>query len=327
MTPTLIIPGAQKSGTTTLFRLLAGHPRISPSEPKETHFFSSPLDRQWAAAYADHFPATTVAGDAWRLEASTSYLFLQDVPGRIADRLGDAARYVVVLREPIERSLSAHWHMVRNGTEHRPLDTVLDALPDRAEDLKQIEDERIAAAVRARTVEWARYAARFDDPAWPFRYLSNSLYGTHLDRLISACSPKHVLVIFTSELRDDPAGCVARVLEFVGLEDPYDPDDLDQVDNRSSSSTLVARRGRLPGIARSMQRFVPPSVRRALRNATGGLWPTLMTDTAVQPRPSADSLTELRSLFAPDLKRLEEIAGISAPSEWSAPSGESDSRG
>ncbi|MBK9174800.1 MAG: hypothetical protein IPM46_00380 [Flavobacteriales bacterium] len=57
MSPKLIIIGAQKAGTTTLFDLLSQHPKVIPPAVKEIDFFSS--DDQSGAgltAYWKSFP-------------------------------------------------------------------------------------------------------------------------------------------------------------------------------------------------------------------------------------------------------------------------------
>ncbi len=43
--PRLIIPGAMKAGTTSLFAYLEGHPQLAPSHEKEVHYFDMNFHR------------------------------------------------------------------------------------------------------------------------------------------------------------------------------------------------------------------------------------------------------------------------------------------
>ena len=54
--PNLIIPGAQKSGTSSLHAWLADHPQCVMSQPKEPMFFSRSDLRHGIAQYSKCFP-------------------------------------------------------------------------------------------------------------------------------------------------------------------------------------------------------------------------------------------------------------------------------
>lgn len=66
--PDFIIVGAMRSGSTSLFRYLAGHPQVFVARTKELHYFDWHYDRGlgW---YASHFagaPSECVTGEATR---------------------------------------------------------------------------------------------------------------------------------------------------------------------------------------------------------------------------------------------------------------------
>lgn len=95
--PRLIIPGAMKAGTTSLFEYLDGHPQLVPSREKEVHYFDMHFHRGigW---YARQFPRCRAAGGAAALpfESSPYYLFEPRVPARV--------------REPCSASLQCAFH-------------------------------------------------------------------------------------------------------------------------------------------------------------------------------------------------------------------------
>lgn len=132
--PNLFLVGAMKSGTTTLHELLAGHPEIAMSEPKEPcHFISGELlqrlwPEMWARgywrdeqAYLNIFPNKQNA--IWRGESSTDYTKRPLIDG-IAKRIAaynPEARIVYIMRDPVERTISHYWHMAELRGEKRSL--------------------------------------------------------------------------------------------------------------------------------------------------------------------------------------------------------------
>lgn len=112
-TPSIIIAGVQKCGTTALYDALCRHegiegpayvfPESSPHAPKELHFFDSTirrkLGRQW---YESHFEPTA----ARKVEATPEYCISRKNIAEMAAMLPHA-HIVLILREPLTRLLSA----------------------------------------------------------------------------------------------------------------------------------------------------------------------------------------------------------------------------
>lgn len=101
--------GAQKCASSWLHSLLATHPQVGASRPKEVDFFSYYFDRgfRW---YESHFPA----GKPLRFENAPSYFHDPRAPGRLRGFAPDA-RIIALLRDPVERAYSNHLHEVIKG--------------------------------------------------------------------------------------------------------------------------------------------------------------------------------------------------------------------
>lgn len=108
--PTFIGVGAQKAATTWLHDVLAAHPDVFVSEPKELDFFTSFYNRghEW---YERHFAGTAAKA---RGETSPSYLWEPAAPAR-AHAYNPDLKIVAVLRDPVARAFSNHLHEVRKG--------------------------------------------------------------------------------------------------------------------------------------------------------------------------------------------------------------------
>jgi hypothetical protein len=136
--PNLFIIGSMKSGTTYLHRLLASHPSIFMSEPKEPCAFVEPdqLRPLWPWAwdqgywrdrerYFQLFQSTGAAKIVGTGSVYYTHLPLAtDVPKRI-HQFNPDSRLIYVMRDPIERAVSHYWHQVRWHKEHRSLSSAI----------------------------------------------------------------------------------------------------------------------------------------------------------------------------------------------------------
>ena len=107
----LLLIGAMKCGTSTLFRHLAGHPEIAPSSIKEPEYFSE---------YQGHRTDPGDYSDLWQfdplrhryaLEASTGYTKFPLEP-HVPDRIKEAGlnpRFIYAVRDPIRR-MESHFN-------------------------------------------------------------------------------------------------------------------------------------------------------------------------------------------------------------------------
>jgi Sulfotransferase family len=105
--PNLIIAGVSKAGTTSLFRYLAQHPDVSPSDVKELRYFQ-PLrhggDLEPLHTYASHFADRS--HERYAMEATPGYFYGGRALAEGLNKTLPEARVVVSLRDPVERCWS-----------------------------------------------------------------------------------------------------------------------------------------------------------------------------------------------------------------------------
>lgn len=129
--PDFFIIGAQKAGTTWLWSMLEQHPGTSLPEEKEIHYFgSSELYAKGDDWYYNHFK--NLDSDKVIGEASTSHFYenvpywhnksdqiefdksLPTIPELILQKFPEA-KFIVVLRDPVRRAISAYSHWMKQG--------------------------------------------------------------------------------------------------------------------------------------------------------------------------------------------------------------------
>ncbi len=117
-TPNLIIAGAPKCGTSSLFFWLGAHPEVCPSKVKETYFLADSVNHfnqkanihdHGLAAYGKFF--NSVKDEKWLLEATPVYIY-QNTPLQIISKLPNSVKVIFILRKPADR-LYSHWKFNR----------------------------------------------------------------------------------------------------------------------------------------------------------------------------------------------------------------------
>jgi len=208
VTPNFFVIGAPKCGTTALTEYLRMHPRIFISQPKEPRFWCSDLKKnpnaeRWAGApenvdqYLKLFQGATPEHLAVG-EGSTLYLFSTAAVPRILE-FNPVARFIVMVREPVELFHSWHSYLVRQFQEEAEC-------PERAWDLQ------------AQRSEGASVPARCDIPD-KLQYRRILALGSQLERLFQLVDREQVHVIFHEDFAANTAHEYARVLHFLGVPD------------------------------------------------------------------------------------------------------------
>ncbi|MBI2711041.1 MAG: sulfotransferase [Actinobacteria bacterium] len=225
--PDFVIVGAQRCGTTSLYRHLREHPQVRfPRATKGTHWFDEHGLRpeSW---YRANFPLerarrrAAAAGAPMRVgEACPYYLFHPSVPAWMADAL-PGARLIVLLRDPVERAWSQYRHEVARGYETLPFADALDA-----------EAARLAGADAVLEVRGARHESHQHHS-----YVARGRYAEQLQRVWSAFPRDRVLVAFSADLEREPVATLGRITDFLDLP-PLPPIQLPRWNQRPPGGVL-----------------------------------------------------------------------------------------
>lgn len=208
--PSFLIVGAQRCGTTSLYRSLARHPLVLKAVwRKGVHYFDVAYHRG-PAWYRAHFPlAATVRRVARRegrmplaFESSPYYLFHPLAAERIARDL-PGVKVIVLVRDPVERAWSAHAHELARGFETEPSFERAVALE---EERLAGEEERLRREPHATSHAHRHHA-----------YLARGRYADQLDRLAAHLGRDRVLVLDSGDLFADPRPAFERLYAFLGL--------------------------------------------------------------------------------------------------------------
>ncbi|MEO6349504.1 MAG: sulfotransferase [Candidatus Limnocylindrales bacterium] len=312
--PDTFIIGAPKSGTTSLYVWLSGHPQVFMTPVKEPCYYSRDLssdksgnfmrfgtDRQRYLALFDG------AGSAERLgEASTRYLYSEEAPQLIAADSPDA-RVIALLRNPIDFIASLHAHKLAGGTEDlESLENALDAEADRHAGKRIPRDSNPHLAT----------------------YRDRARFGEQLPRWIEKFGRERVHVIVFEEMVADPSRHFRQVLEFLDVDPDYAPAAFSTHNPAHSSSGGVMRTVlRAAPVQFVAWRLLPAVVGdvRARSLAQRMTHSKLRRKAAPRAQVSPELRSRLQAELAPDVARLSEILGRDMNALWFGPAeGSSD---
>ena len=295
--PDLFVVGAPKAGTTALHTALAGHPALHMSPVKEPKFYlcderpppkqGGPGDnhslREWVwhrdryEALFEYAPPGALKG-----ESTPFYLWSRSAQRRIAREI-PGARFVAVVRDPVDRAYSNWTHLWSDGLE--PVGDFLEAC--------DLEPERAAAG-------WA--------PFWRYRGLGR--YGQQIEHLLTLFPSDQVHVLRYRDLVDDPADTLTRIAKFLEI----DPEGFAarQVPWENVSTWVeptpvnqVLRRGVRTGAW--IGQFAPPI---AWRTASRPILRALRGRHSCRPDLTADQRAAVLAPLVDDIRLLHRLTGI-----------------
>ena len=280
----VLIIGAMKCGTTTLFDYLARHPQIAASRYKEVGFFA--FEEKWALGfdwYEQHFnfdPTKHLYG----LEASTDYTKYPFCTG-VAERMAAAAprrfKLIYVMRHPLRR--------IESHARHT---------------------DRMKEEVGRCTSPRADHS--LDCGVSPVS-LAATMYAQQLDQFDQFYKDGDLFLLTTEALAADPAPLLMKICSFLDL----DPDIQIELDVKNRSGPVYETHpawtalSRIHMVNRAVKTILPQNLRSIL-------WQRSRVEIPLRGRYKLHGEEEsaLLSDLQADLRRLRDKYGIDVERQW-----------
>jgi len=208
----LFIIGAQRSGTTYLYKALDAHPEVfmaKPVKPEPKYFMKEENAGKGYDAYIEsHFSMRE--GSTWFGEKSTSYLESELAAESISNTI-QAPTLLVMLRNPVDRALSNYAYTCDNGLE--PLD--------------------FEAALReesSRKESWQSMGTSVS----PFAYTERGEYSRYLDQWAQVFGRERLILLVYEQLVGKQSA-ISALYERLGISPSFVSPGLTELANPSSA--------------------------------------------------------------------------------------------
>jgi len=221
--PNLFIIGAAKSGTTSLYSILATHPDIFMCPIKEPHHFSKDIDPKLfrdeykkandfnVKTYLDNTPLpekhiafiknSDFYFDLFREaetqkyigEASPSYLY-SNVAAKEIYSYNPEAKILIILRDPLERVISHYQMDIVSGRQN---------------------EKNILKGVL--------HDYQTKNKGWGITnlYIELSQYKKQVNRYLDLFEPYNVLILNFNDLKNDGNGLIKKITRFLGVSESF----------------------------------------------------------------------------------------------------------
>ncbi len=297
--PNLIIAGAPKCGTTSVFQWLSDHPEVCGSSTKETYFLmdrESPLFNDSCSyldsgleGYKSYFDKNAM-DFAVRVEATPDYIY-QKTPLLALSTFPSMPKVVFILRDPVERAYSAY----KFFSGH-----------------KSLFDEKLSFDEFVRAVQ--------DDTGptghrlWPLA--SNTIrygaYSEYLDAWRDAIGLENIHLYLYEDLKRDPLAFMARLAGELGIDSSFYKSYQFEVHNRSYDVNSIA----LHRLKTQLANLLPDS---GVKAALGRIYRRMNVNSFSEQRSEADlaASAQLSAYYAPANDSLAADYGVDI-SAWEA---------
>lgn len=281
----VIIIGAMKSGTTTLFDHLAQHPQIAPATPKEPGFFA--FDEVWNKGFEwfDTLFDFDPAKHRYRLEGSTDYTkipFASGVWERMSANPDVSLKLLYIMRHPFRR-LESHARHVQG------------ARMELGRQITRKDDHGLDAGLSSLNIATSQYARQLD--AFSQAYAEGNLHCLTLEGL-----------------KSDTEETMRAVYAFLGIDPSAAKEELpvsNTAESRTRTHPLWEHLIKLRPLMAVGKTFLPPGLRERIRGAARQ---KIVADGRF--KLSVEETAFLEALYESDLRRLRDEYDIDTGRLW-----------
>lgn len=259
---------------------LSEHPQCYVSPKKEPHFFGDFLRAGLKIDEYEALFAGATENHQAIIDASTSYFMLPEAIRQIIE-YNPEARFIVMLRNPVDLVYSLHSELLFRGIENIGDFTTAWGLQETRK--------------KGQNIPWScRQPLQL-------QYYERALLGKALRSLIAEVGSDSVHWIFLDEIKDNPRRCYTDVMSFLGIDD----------DGRQDFPVLnQSKRHRFPVLNRSLRTLGIWGFRIGLRGM--GVRTALNRYAKVEAERSplaAEFRRKLYDSFIDDIILLQRITG------------------
>ena len=291
--PNLFIPGAAKSGTSTLHDLLNLHPEICMSSLKEPYYLiNTDFDQNISAyntKYAKLFSQNSNA--TYFGDSSTAYMLFPNFIERVKTHLKKDSKFIFVLRNPIDRIYSHYWYLKGLGSEDSSLKVAIE------------RDKNISPNMSHRLDE-----GKFKN------YYQYGLYGKWLSNFYKEIDEDQIKIVVFEDLKDNPLKVVNSCFNFLGLPE------IDNIPEIESNKTIILKYPKIfkfiskitngnVKFLKPINKLIPFKLKYKIKKNSNEFLMQQTKSNSSYPKLAKEDRLWIKDLYLEDINILKDITG------------------
>lgn len=204
----LIVIGAPKCATTSLYELFSLHPKMCVSTLKEPNYFAirdgkfeSVFNEQFGLSSIRKYPPITQNWNEYiaqfeetkstevRVDVSPIYMFSKYSARNIFEKFGKNVKIIAILRNPVDRAYSQFLHHRRDGFEK---------------------------STNFKDVFFSKEESSGEGPFWNYKEMG--YYAKQLKSYYELFNKEAIHVVQYEEFRNNRESVISEIFDFIGLE-------------------------------------------------------------------------------------------------------------
>lgn len=289
--PNLFIPGAAKSGTSTLHELLNLHPCISMSLVKEPFYWvKNEFDSYSESDKSDYLSLFESNPEIqYKGESSTSYMLFPNFIERVKQYNAKDLKFIFILRNPIDRLYSHYWYIKGLGDENLALKEAV---------MNDKNDEP--------TITSHHKNGRYK------HYFQYGLYGKWLTEFYKAFDKNQIKILVFEEFKQNPLQNLNSCFDFLGLET------IEAIPELHSNETVLLKypklysgfqdltKGRIK-LIKPLNKFIPKPVKSFLKKNVSNMIVEATKSSEKYPELTTNERDWIKNLYFEDFEKLKSI--------------------
>tara|TARA_B100000378_G_C18032340_1_gene407911 strand:+ start:28 stop:942 length:915 start_codon:yes stop_codon:yes gene_type:complete len=284
--PNLFIPGAAKSGTTSLHNLLNQHPEICMSSVKEPGYWKNKKFKDFKNIEKENYLNLFMKSKHKIFgESTTAYMYYDTFINNINSNYKVSPKFIFILRNPIDRFNSHFWWIKGLGLEKSNFQEALS---------------------KDQNNEFKAYNY------YPKYYFQFGLYAKWLKRFYNCFDRSNIKIIIFEDLINNQLKTANSCFEFLGLKK------LDTISNHTSNQTALLKNPELYhflnksaigkySFTKIGKYFLPKKTINWIRLNIKNNLKNWKKENVSCPKLSKENRYELKALYFKDVSELKKL--------------------
>jgi hypothetical protein len=198
--PNTFLIGVQKAATTSVYNWLAKHPEVcAPIAMKDIAFFTRPMYyKDKGYDYLLKHYQNCEQKEKIKLQCSVHYIFFEEALERIKNFNPDS-KFILILRQPMERAVSSYLYARRFGEEHLNLKEALEK-----ENIRMNSEDFVLKS--------------------GCTYINHGFYARQINIFLKYFKKEQLKIIFYEDIKSDAEVCMKSLYEFLSIEKDLIPE-------------------------------------------------------------------------------------------------------